>query len=304
MSAMNDWDEELAVIAKEVHMVTSDQMRAKISRNKGLIARKMATIQSQIKIEKMLRRIKGFCEREFLLLPKEKALLHWSKTLHEKIGQYYALKQKNMTKSLWINLIRTRIVGPLQSTTVSFDSDDLLTLSIRHANLLKTEKLLGETLVKKGAHRKDAISRYEQLAIAHANRQSATTMQARLGTNLSHALRNPVMQSIGRSVVQLSASIHNPVHQNQTQTLENRLHRRSSSVLDFCRSYTISSKNDPHWQPSPKVMGRAENAVKKLNDLERTIQDSLSEINPANVPLSRPKFVHNPSKKDKTVSPR
>lgn len=302
MSLMKDWDDELAAIAKEVHTVTSDQMRARVRRNRGLIARKMATIQSQIKIEKLLRRIKGFCEREFLLLPKEKALLYWSAILHEKIEQFYSLKQKNLTQNLWIKLIRTRIGGPGQTTQSGFDSDDLLTLSIRHANLLKTETLLGQSLIKKRDERKDAVARYEQLTIAQANRQSATTMQARLGTDLNHALQNPVMHSIGQAVLQMSSPIHSPAQMNQMHALGDKLNRRSASMLDFCRNYTISSNMDPSWQPSPRVLNRVENAMKKLNHLERTIQDSSDEKISPIVPLSRPKFVQNSPKKAKTIS--
>ena len=303
MKPMDDWDEELIAIAREVHTLATEQAKQKSIHKNGLITRKMATIQSQLKIEKMISRIKAFCEREFLLLPKEKALLHWSKIFLENVEKYYELKQKNLTKSLWIRLIRTRIVGPDHTPFSNFDNDDLIALSIRHSNLAKTEKYLGEAIVKKRGQKKDAIKRYQQLTIAQENRYSATTMQGRLGINLEHALRNPVINSIGKAVLQSSASIHSDDRYKHANDLESKYSQRSASVLAICRKYAINTQSDPNWAPSDKVIGRVEKVMKNLNKLEQSTEATYKEIISANFPTSHPKIVHNSSKKDKTVTP-
>ena len=301
MTDMHDWDEELTLLAAEVNTLTNKHLKERIKQNRGLIARKVATIQSQLKIDKTLRRLKSFCEREFLLLPREKALLHWSGIFTETVEKYYVLKQENLTKNLWLKLIRTRVNGSEQSPFSNFDQDDLVSLSVRHANFAKTEKYLGELLVKKREQKRAAIQRYQELTVAQINKSSANTLQGRLGTDLKHALKNPLVNSIGRSIMQRTTKIHADGTISEREALNNKFKKNSDSVLAVCRKYVLAGNSDPSWTPSAKAMGRVEKVIAKLNSLEVTTQASQDQGNSLNIPNAHPKFVHNPSKEAKTI---
>ena len=302
MTDMRDWDEELAALAEEVNTLTTKHLKERIKQNRGLIARKVATIQSQLKIDRTLKRLKSFCEREFLLLPREKALLHWSAIFTEKVEAYYALKQENLTKSLWLKLIRTRVNGSEQAPFSNFDQDDLVSLTVRHANFAKTEKYLGELLVKKREQKRTAIQKYQELTVAQINRSSANTLQGRLGTDLKHARKNPLVNSIGRAIVQATSTMHGNQQITERQAATTQMQKKSDSVLAVCRKYVLAGKTDPSWTPSAKAMGRVEKVIAKLNSLEVTTQSSLDQENSLNIPNAHPKFVHNPSKEAKTIS--
>lgn len=303
MKYIHDWDLELDKLTQEVSSLAADQLKSKATRNKGLVARKMATIQSQLKIEKMFRRIRSFCEREFLLLPKEKALLHWSGIFLEKIEKYYELKQRNLTRSLWLKLIRTRIAGPGQSPFAAFDQDDIISLSLRHAALLKSEKYLADALIRKEEEKQEAIERYRQLTVAQENRISAASMQGRLGTDLDHALTNPLVNHLGRAMIELAASLHNPQQSALLADLGLKYDRGTKSLLELCEKTALHRKADPTWMPTAKMMDRVQKTFKKLDKLEDASRASFNELMTPEIATSRPKIVQSSSKKDKTISP-
>ena len=302
MTDLRDWDDELASLAEEINILTTKHVKEGIKQNRGLIARKIATIQSQLKIDRTIKRLKSFCEREFLLLPREKALLHWSGIFTEKVEAYYTLKQENLTKNLWLKLIRTRVNGSEQSPFSNFDQDDLVSLSVRHANFAKTEKYLGELLIKKREQKRAAVQKYQELTVALANRGSANTLQGRLGTDLIHALKNPMLKTIGRAITHMASTLHNSEHLSERHSLNNQFQKKSDSVLAVCRKYVLAGKTDPSWTPSAKAMGRVEKVIAKLNSLEETSQNSLNTGISRNIPNAHPKFVHNPLKEAKTIS--
>lgn len=303
MSELNDWDQEFAIIAREVNTLVTDHLKNRVSRNKGLVTRKMATIQSQLKIEKMLKRIRSFCEREFLLLPKEKALVHWSEVFLHRVENYYELKQKNLTRALWLKLIRTRISGPDKAAFTNFDNDDLITLSLRHAALLKTEKFLGDAIVRKRRQKKEAIARYQELTIAQENRTSAASMQSRLGSDLDHAMRNPIVTALGRALIELSASLHRETKKRQLTELELKYSRRTQSVMEICQKFAVNSHQDPDWNLPPRLMDRVGRTLRKLGELEEATRNSYNELLSGEFPAIHPKIVQNTQKKDRTISP-
>jgi hypothetical protein len=302
MTKMNDWDEELAALAAEVNALTTKHYKTRIKQSRGLIARKIATIQSQLKIEKSIKRLKSLCEREFLLLPREKALLHWSGIFTEKVENYYKLKQENLIKSLWLKLIRTRVNGSEQSPFTNFDQDDLISLSVRHANFAKTEKYLGELLIKKSEQKAEAVKKYQELTIAQINRSSANTLQGRLGRDLKHALKNPLMKTLGRALVEMTSSLHSQELNEERHAANSRLEKRSDSVLAVCRKFVLAGKSDPTWTPSSKALDRIEQVISKLNSIEESTQNSFNHRNSIKIPNAHPKFVHIPLKEAKTIS--
>jgi hypothetical protein len=290
MKAMEEWDHELATVAREVSSLASGHLRSNASRNKGLVSRKMATIQAQLKIERMFRRIRSLCEREFLLLPKEKALLHWSGVFLEKVEKYYELKQCNLTRNLWLKLIRTRIGGPEQAHFTSFDQDDIVSLSLRHAALIKSEKYLGDALVRKHEQKAEAVRRYQQLSIAHENKSSAVSMQGRLGIDLEHSLTNPVVNYLGRAMIEMTAPVHAPERSTLVAAFSEKYDHGCESLMQICEKAAVNRKSNPDWMPSPKNMNRVQATLKKLDKLEQASEEAIKGLMSPAVPVSRLKI--------------
>jgi len=301
MTELNDWDNELSSLAAEVNELTHKHFKVQIRQKRGLVARKIATIQSHLKIEQNIKKLKSLCEREFLLLPRERALLYWSGIFTETVEKYYQLKQENMTKKLWLRLIRTRINGADHISFSNFDKDDLVSLSVRHANLAKTEKYLGELLANKRQQKKAAIQRYQELSIAQINRSSSKTLQGRLGTNLKHALENPVVKTLEQAIIQMTSTIHKSERFSEIQAIKHKYEKESDSLLTVCRKYVLASENNPTWTPSTKAMARVESAIAKLDSLEKISQNSFNLKNSSNIPDAQPNFVHNVRKEVKTI---
>ena len=76
MTDLADWDNELAVVTKDLQTLREAHGKRKLTGKKALVARKVSVIRLQMQVERNLERLRRQLKREVLLLPREKALVH------------------------------------------------------------------------------------------------------------------------------------------------------------------------------------------------------------------------------------
>lgn len=267
---MNDWDEELQLVAQEVASLREQHQRKRAAGMKPLVAKKVALVQAQLDLDSLFARIKRLATREnYTLLPREKTMLHFGKRLAERAEKLEQHAAKHRAKALWLDLIKSRLDG---------DADELVALAVRQANLVKTEKYLEDTLNKIRVRKKDLTKRYDQLGVAETNRVAGASLGARLGATPEKAMMSPHVRAIAELLRMTTAAVARPEAEERLRAADTRFGVKATGLLGICRSMVLSRLRDGGVRPSARAAGKFELALQQLDDLEAETRRAFDEM--------------------------
>lgn len=276
--SLADWDDELAVVAKEIDTVKAEHGRTRLHGNRALMARKVSIIQSQLNVERNFAKLKKLLGREMMLLPRERTMMHWAGVFVDRAEKFHQLRSKLLTRGLWVKLIMTRALGESGKNVSEVDADDLVALSIRQDNLSKTEKYLSESLTKLRERRKSLVTRYEQLGIADANRTASQSMAGRLGMTPEHALNGPGVKALGSYVKSAAAPLAAQSMEKKISGMERRIERRTLGLYSIVKSVIFSRMEDPAARPHSRAVDKFHDAMRQLDELEDETREAMGVI--------------------------
>lgn len=287
--SMLDWDEELAVVAKEIDSVRASRAGARFGGKKGMIAKNVAIIQAQMNVDRNFARLKKLTGREMMLLPRERTMVHWAEVFLDRAEKFHQLRTKLLTRGLWIKLIMTRALGESGKHSTELDADDLVALSIRQDNLSKTEKYLTDSLAKLMDRRKKLVTRYEQLGVADANRSASLSMAGRLGKTPEDALTGPGVKALSRYVKGATVPLNAQAMEQKIHGMERRIERRSDGLLGICKAVILSRLENPKARPCQRALGKFHDAMRQLDELEDETREAMGQMLGASPPNAHPR---------------
>ncbi len=276
--SLTEWDDELAIVAKEIETVKAAHGKTRLQGNRGLIARKVSIIQSQLNVERNFAKLKKLLGREMMLLPRERTMMHWAEVFVDRAEKFHQLRSKLLTRGLWVKLIMTRALGESGKNVSELDADDLVALSIRQDNLSKTEKYLSESLAKLKERRKSLVTRYEQLGIADANRTASQSMASRLGRTPEDALRGPGVKALASYVRGAAAPLAAHSVEKKIIGMERRIERRTQGLFAIVKSVIFSRMENPAARPSSRAVDKFHDAMRQLDELEDETREAMGVI--------------------------
>lgn len=266
--SLKEWDKELECVAREIKTVQAEHAKSRMNGNKALIVRKVAIIQTQLSFERSISLIKKLTERDYLLLPHEKTLVHFGTVYLDKVQKVFALRTNLLTKTLWVKLIKTRLTGPELTDSTHLDADDLVELSLRQANLTKTESYLAKTLVKLRRQRKQLVHDYEQLGIVDANRQASGTLYGRLGLTPEDALQSPELMALQSYLRRITTPLTAPKADRRHRLAQDKYAKETANLIGAARNFVLGAFKTPDTRPSPRDLDRFQQAMRELGELE------------------------------------
>ncbi len=250
---LHDWDRDVSVIKAEITGLLARQKPSQHTGIRALLIRKIKLIQLEIDLDRAYEKLSALSGRDYLLLPKERTLLHWTRIFLEQAGKLRALRADVASRSLWLGLLETRLLGKKGGESVG--TSELMEMSIRKANLLKTERYLGDALVKLKARRLGLVKRYEQLEIFDANQTASMTLGYRLGSGVQNAFESPILTILGDYIKTGVMPVIAFKEAEKARKLEERYLRDSQNLKTKVVNTAISAK-------------KFEQAMKQLEDLE------------------------------------
>ncbi len=131
MTDLADWDNELAVVSKDLETLKAAHGKRKLTGAKALVARKVSIIQLTVHVDRNLERVRRLVEREVLLLPREKALVHGAKLYLERCQAFLRQRSDLLARGLWLKLIKTQLLGVGDKPGEAATADDLIALAVR-----------------------------------------------------------------------------------------------------------------------------------------------------------------------------
>ncbi len=287
--SLTEWDQELAIVAKEIETLKDSQGKKRVAGNRGMIARKVSIIQSQLNVERNFAKLKKLAGREMMLLPRERTMVHWTEVFIDRAEKFHQLRSKLLSRGLWVKLIMTRALGESGRSVSELDADDLVALSIRQDNLSKTEKYLSDSLTKLKERRKSLVTRYEQLGVADANRSASLSMASRLGKNAEDALNGPGVKALGGYVKSAAAPLNAQVMEKKIAGMERRIERRTEGLLSICKSVIFSRMEDPEAVPSNRALDKFHVAMRQLDELEDDTREAMGAMLKGSPSTSHPR---------------
>ncbi len=283
--SMQDWDDELETITAEVHRLAAAQRDgSRAMGRRTLVARKVDAVQAQIKLDRALDRLRTLTQKDLLLLPRDKAVLHWGRIYTGKAAGHMELLGRVLTKNLWLKLVTLRS-GEL------LDGDQLVGLSVRSANLGKTERYLRGALEAVTKQQRQLVATYHTLAVEKANREAAACMSGRLGLTWADAAASPVTNALTSFFMHLTAGTRGDAAARAFFEVHRRYEGKAHALMNLCRNTVLNRGKNPGHKPHPKAMDKFAAAMRQLDDLEAGVKGAYQEIIRDQAPKARPRVV-------------
>jgi hypothetical protein len=274
--SLQDWDSELAAVAAEMQSLGAALAAGPRRARRTLIGRKIRAVRERARLAHAFSRLTALTGRDLLLLPGDKALLHWGRIYTERAKEHDALRAQVLTKNLWLKLVRVRAgSGDL------LEGDDLVALSVRQARVGKTERYLGDSLRAVRGQQIRLIAAYHHLAVAKANREAAACMTG--------SLRDPspaVEAALGAFLLHLTAGARGVKGSAEFVALHQRYAAKALTLMSQCRNAVLGRTGREN--PAPKALERFKAAVRQLDELDADIASAYRAAVPA---IARPKLV-------------
>jgi hypothetical protein len=271
--SMLDWDNELASIAAEAQGLLASQRESRKEQRRALVALKVDAVQAQLKLENALERLKRFAQKDLLLLPREKAVLHFGRIYCERAAAHMDVLGKVLTKNLWLKLVTLRSGDVL-------DGDELVGLSVRQANLGKTERYLKGALAAVKKQQTELVATYHALAVEKQNREAAACMAARLGGG------DPISGALAAYFMRLTAAARGDAAAKRFFDLHQRYEGKAKTLMGLCRNSVLKAQG-----PSPKESEKLASAMRQLDELESGVKAAYQEIVQDQAPKARPTLI-------------
>lgn len=287
--SLADWDDELEAVSKEIATVHAAHGKARLTGQKALLAKKVAIIQKQIHVDRYLERIKKLTQRDFMLMPRERTLLHWGGIYLDAVTKLYSLSSRFKSRELWLKLINARIAGPGAASGRDIEADDLVTLAMRQSSLAKTEGYLAETLLKLKRRKKDLTRRYEALGIVEENLTASGSLGTRLGASPEDAFASPTVRALGTYVRRMTAPVVDAPAVKRLVDAQARALGKSDGLFGLCKSVVLSRLSDPSARPEQRIHDKFQHAMQQLDELEAETRDAWDRIVSSAPQAARPK---------------
>jgi hypothetical protein len=284
---LSDWDDELDVVAGEIAHLRGAHGKTRLTGDKAIVAKRVAIVQAQIELDRSYERIRKLTQRDFMLLPRERALVHWASLYLEAATKVFALTTKIGTRNLWLRLVRTRLASPGTRDAAGEDLDheeqeDLASLAVRQANLAKTEGFLAEALARLRERKTTLTRRYHALGVVDANHAAGGSLGTRLGPTPADALRSPTVRALEDYFRLVTAPIHSRDAAHRWKEAERRAAKRADGLLGMCKTVVAQRLKEPEKAPVSKppsrVMDKFQAALEQLDALEAETRAAYGQI--------------------------
>lgn len=286
--SMQDWDEELSRVAAEAQRLAAASAEVRKVRRRTLVSSQMRCDQAQIRLALAFERISRLVTKDLLLLPRERAVIHWGRIYAERATAHMEMLGKVLSKNLWLKLVRVRAGGLIEG-------DDLVGLSVRQANSAKTERYLEEALKSLRSSRASLVASYHELAVEKANKEAAACMAGRLGLTPEDAAQSPTSAALTSFFMHLTAGVRGDAAARRFFDLHERYASRTQNLMSLCRSVLLGRTKDPSHVPSPKALSRFQSSLRQLGDLESGVRAAYGTIVQDAAPPVRLVFVKPPN---------
>lgn len=298
---MDDWDLELAAVQRDLARLDHYLSAAGSSSNQ-LTTHKVRLLQSHLRFERLCDQMHKILERDFLLVPREKAIVHWTKIYLEKVKVFYTLQQKSMTRGLWLKLLRARMMGG-ETTEKSLrqepDSEDLVALALKHAQLQKTEQHLQVQLKILSARKNDLREQYYKLGVVEANNGAGRSFNTRVSRESESDGLESALQTLGRALVYANWSHgKDPLAQEFSDHLE-MYANKAEETLSHCHQLTLARFSDGPHRTENHAEGELQRAVQQLDELDGRVEEAYQKLIAKPLLPMRPILVQKSMKPDK-----
>lgn len=311
-------DAELDQIEKELSQLQHYLTNKRGPKYQRLVNQRMSVLKAHLQLESTIDKLQKFLSIDFLLLPQDRAIIHWTKSCLNHMVRYFRAMHEFSCKQLWVQLFLVRLGTPSQgmqsstvpknymlSDTISDFSNDLMDLPTRFKTLKKTEKYLREALVAGDIKIENLTKEYHHVEIAKINCLASSSLSSRLGKTFSDASKSPMMRSLGQMLMLESATIRNPAHFDRLLVSLEDQEKRQRTLLDLCRRHAEldfpQSNIKAQKSEKVKVSRQIQKDLTSLRSAEREILHQFRDLASADAPYIHPIIVQNVTKKDNTM---
>ena len=298
---MNDWDLELAMVQRDLARL-DQYLSAPGSSANQLTKHKVRLLQSHLRFERLCDQMHKVLERDFLLVPREQAMVHWTKIYLEKVKFFYTLQQKSMTRGLWLKLLRARMMGG-ETTEKSLrqepDSEDLVALALKHAQLQKTEQHLQGQLKILAARKNDLRQQYYRLGVVEANNGAGRSFNTRVSRESENDGVESALQTLGRALVRANwRHSKNPLAHEFSDHLQ-MYANKAEETLNHCHQLTLARFSDESTHSENHAAAALQRAVQQLDELDGKVEEAYQKLIEKPLLPMRPILVQKSMKPDK-----
>lgn len=250
------WDEEFAELESDISRIEKPLHGHSLEDHITIIQKQAAILQIESELESAIEQISSARSKPNIASHKPKSIIHWANIMVQTLKRTYQKKASFIGRSLWINLIRSKM--NLASTHELPFTDDihLMEMATREIELKNQEKALNLKLVQIDETKKTLRRDYEQIQARIANEEAASCLQKNWLPKKEK--KDPSYSSLKQFINNLSTMTRASTETEiELQSLHNDLVQQTNNLVAECK--VILSK-----EIGPNRMTIGAQRIKKL----------------------------------------
>lgn len=262
------WDANFERLTQKISQIRSQQIKSYPKDHQAIVEAKLALMQFHAFLQRAAGRLKRIAEQRKSLSLRERSYVYWAAVFSEKAQHLFAIQTVQSSKSMWMQLLESRLGSKSKQATAMISDDSLLEIAAKQQRFAQTEDALKLKLTKLKQDREDTRSRHDQWSTKQANDQAAKCFVSKLGATSQEVTQNPSVKGTVILLRKLSQRVFaSKKKQDELTKYERLLDERSRRVVAYCRDIALASISAPTHTQIEEIDQMIRHAEQEMNQI-------------------------------------
>ena len=220
------------------------------------------------------------------------AVMYWARQYFSKIGclaeEYLTYRKRKM----WLDLLQARISEAKLFEQTTVEARDLVDLVSRRRLLGEVESNLQRELDEVFKTRESLRLQYNAIGSADQNWIAASSMNARLGVDLSDSCENPSALALKDLMRMASVTLRNPATRARLLKLNRDLEMKSEKMVQKCSLLASSIVRQGRDSVDTNLLNQFKTMIEQVAELEHEASTIAQRALSERFSSSRPKIAY------------
>lgn len=265
---MDRWEQELTGIEQ--------QSEAGERRHFQALTNKMQQMRRQLQqLERLIEHTRLAEATELAVAPQLRAILFWAREFAERIEDFGLRYSDYLSKLLWLNLLRGRLLGHKKPFQLDISEADINAMLNRKHSLEQSEQLLAQELSLIQARERELRANYDNFHYEEVSRQAAQSF-----ASSNYSSQKTTLEAFGRLLRTVSAhAAHENGQVKKMQRLTVTFTKRSQGLMEEC-SELLRQGMSSQGSQRRRTARLMQQSLKEMQRLEAEIDTSLTVLQP------------------------
>ncbi|MCX6125567.1 MAG: hypothetical protein NTV34_12605 [Proteobacteria bacterium] len=220
------------------------------------------------------------------------AVIFWARQYFSKLGCFADEFLTYRKRKMWRDLLEARFSESKLFEQATVEARDLVDLVSRRRLMAEVELNLQRELGEVFKKRESLHLQYEAIESADQNWMAASSMNARLGVNLSDSIESPSGRALRDLMRMASVALRNPARRARLSKMNRDLEMKSEKMLQKCSVLASSFVRQGRDAVDTNLLNQFKIMIEQVAELEHEASNIAQSALSEQFPCSRPKITY------------